>query len=168
MTFLSLKNKLYFICRKIIGYGISVTKISTYVLPGQTLEEITNIFHQFNAWKLSRYYRDILHHFELSWNYRDKWKKHYRSGVVLRSFSWWNFSVQPCDMQCSFLPPRRFRWRHIPQLVPWQKWSWVVDIIDSTKFNWFIMINLIFTCRLRFVADQILSRMISGAFFSQD
>ena len=77
------KTKVYYFCRKIIRYGISVAKISTYALPGQTLEEITNIFHQFNAWKLLRYYRDILHHFELSWNYRDNQKKHYRSGVVL-------------------------------------------------------------------------------------
>ena len=76
------KTKVYYFCRKIIRYGISVAKISTYALPGQTLEEITNIFHQFNAWKLLRYYRDILHHFELSWNYRDNRKKHYRSGVV--------------------------------------------------------------------------------------
>ena len=79
------KTKVYYFCRKIIRYGISVAKISTYALPGQTLEEITNIFHQFNAWKLSQYYRDILHHFELSWNYRDNRKKHYRSGVVLTS-----------------------------------------------------------------------------------
>ena len=33
-------------CRKIIKYGISVAKISTYSLPGQTLEEITYIFDQ--------------------------------------------------------------------------------------------------------------------------
>ena len=87
------KTKVYYFCRKIIRYGISVAKISTYALPGQTLEEITNIFHQFNAWKLLRYYRDILHHFELSWNYRDNRKKHYRWGVFSTSIMWSSLKV---------------------------------------------------------------------------
>ena len=96
------KTKVYYFCRKIIQYGISVAKISTYALPGQTLEEITNIFHQFNAWKLMQYYRDILHHFELSWNYRDNRKKHYRSGVMRRG----------PPLECVCLPIMATRDRH--------------------------------------------------------
>ena len=48
------KTQIHYFCRKIIKYGISVAKISTYALPGQILEEITNIFDLFNAWKISR------------------------------------------------------------------------------------------------------------------
>ena len=73
--------------------------------------------------------------------------------------SCWIFSVQPCDMQCNSSPLRQFRWQNIPELYICQdEWIWFVGIICWT-LNWFI-------CRLRFVADQILSRMTSGRFSS--
>ena len=52
------------------------------MLPGQHLEEITHFFDQFNAWKISWKYRDILHHIEISWNIVCIVKKQYCSGVV--------------------------------------------------------------------------------------
>ena len=46
------------------------------------MEEITHIFDQFNAWKISWKYRDILHHIEISWNIVCIVKKQYCSRVV--------------------------------------------------------------------------------------
>ena len=57
-------------------------KISTWMLPGQHLEEITHFFDQFNAWKILWKYRDILHHIEISWNIVCIVKKRYCSRVV--------------------------------------------------------------------------------------
>ena len=119
------KTKVYYFCRKIIRYGISVAKISTYALPGQTLEEITNIFHQFNAWKLSQYYRDILHHFELSWNYRDNRKKHYRSGVV-------GTTARKVSGICPQVQYQVYSWVLLT-------WAWVIcraSVYTSSRVSW--------------------------------
>ena len=76
-------------CRKIIKLGISVAKISTYALPGQTLEEIIYIFDQFNAWKIP-------------WKYRNNWrrKKQYRSRdlkcVTEYGSTWQHCHVRAC------------------------------------------------------------------------
>ena len=53
------------------------------MLPGQHLEEITHFFDQFNAWKISWKYRDILHHIEISWNIVCIVKKQYCSWVIV-------------------------------------------------------------------------------------
>ena len=52
------------------------------MLPGQILKEIMHIFDQFNNWKMSWNYRDILHQIEISWNIVCIVKKQYCSGVI--------------------------------------------------------------------------------------
>ena len=80
-------RQIHYFCRKIIKLGISVAKISTYALQGQTLEEINYIFDQFNAWRIP-------------WKYCDNRKKQYCSRdlkcVTEYGSTWQHCHVSAC------------------------------------------------------------------------
>ena len=113
-------RQIHYSCRKIIKYGISVSKISTHSLPGQTLEEITYIFDQLNAWKIPQ-------------KYCKNKRKHYRSRVLWT----WNVSLNTDPLGSIVMFANAFlavlghlmgicivpRWNGLKILIPKHMWK---------------------------------------------